>query len=93
MKMYPFSAKNHAHDIELIRNRRYILAQEALERKDFDTYDKMMDLYDEATEVLDSITSGMRGYSGVTMLTGPMLGKAKEMVFMAAELRAYKNHN
>lgn len=86
-KRYPFSAAKHAHDIELIANRSFNLAQEALDRGDLDEYEKLMARHDEAQEVLLAIQDGMQGWTGVTMLTGPMIGKAKDMAFAAANIR------
>ena len=87
MKMYPFSARKHAHDIELVKNRAYNMAYEASNLGDTDKADKCWDLYDRAIELLEAIQDGMQGWSGVTMLTGPMIGSAKEMVLIAAEIR------
>lgn len=86
-KRYPFSAKNHAHDIELVANRSYNLAQEALDRGDLDEYEKLMAKHDEANEVMLAIQDGMQGWTGITMLSGPMIGKAKVMVATAASIR------
>ena len=73
MKMYPFSARQHAHDIELVKN--YAFNNDNIP------------LFQEASELLTAIGAGMRGYTGVTMLSGPMIGRAKLMVAMAAEIR------
>ena len=86
-KMYPFSAKKHAHDIELVANRSFNLAYEARDRKDWDEEDRLIRIHDEAQEVLLAIQDGMQGWTGVTMLTGPMIGKAKQMVLAAAAIR------
>jgi hypothetical protein len=87
MTRYPFSAKKHAHDIELLANRSFNLAYEARDNGDLDEYDRLMSIHDEANEVLDAIMCGMQGWSGVTMLTGAMIGKAKEMVLIADNIR------
>lgn len=85
-KLYPFSAAKHAHDIELVANRTYNLAHEALDRKDYDAYDKYMELHEKADEVLLAVQSGMINFK-VSMLEGEMLGRAKEMVCIAATIR------
>ena len=86
-KMYPFSARKHAHDIELVANRSYNLAHEARERRDMDEEDRLWKIHEEANEVLLAIQEGMQGWSGITMLSGQMIGKAKQMVVAAAEIR------
>ena len=85
-KKYPFSADKHAHDIELVANRSFNLAQEALDRKDYDEYDRLMEMHEKADEVLMAIQSGMVNYK-VAMLDGETLGKAKEMVSIASAIR------
>ena len=85
-KKYPFSADKHAHDIELVANRSFNLAQEALERKDYDEYERLMELHEKADEVLMAVQSGMVNYK-VAMLDGETLGKAKEMVSIASAIR------
>lgn len=86
MKMYPFSAEKHAHDIELVANRAYNLAWECQEHGDDKGYIAYMELHDEANEVLQAIMDGMVSFT-VTMLSGKMIGKAKEMVIRATEIR------
>lgn len=87
MKMYPFSARKHAHDIELVKNRAYNMAYEASDMGDMEKANKLFDLHDEACEILIAIQDGMQGWTGVTMLSGYMIGRAKEMVLIAAEIR------
>ena len=88
-KKYPFSADKHAHDIELVANRTFNLAQDALERKDYEEYDKLIAIHEEADEVLLAVQSGMVNYK-VSMLDGETLGKAKKMVLIAADIREHK---
>lgn len=85
-KKYPFSADKHAHDIELVANRSYNLAQEALERQDYDEYERLMEMHEKADDVLLAIQSCMINYK-VAMLDGETLGKAKEMVSIASAIR------
>lgn len=87
MKMYPFSARKHAHDIELVKNSSYNQAMDASDAGDFDKANKLFDIHDKACELLIAIQDGMQGWTGVTMLNGPMIGRAKEMVLIAAEIR------
>lgn len=90
-KRYPFSAAKHAHDIELVRNRCYVLAYEAEMEGRQEEANKYWKIREEATEVSDAIFAGLDGWSGITMLSGPMIGKAKKFVFMAEELRDAMN--
>lgn len=90
-KMYKFSAKKHAHDIELVSNRCYNLAHDALDKNDFEEYESLIKKHHEADEVLLAIQDGMQGWTGITLLTGPMIGKAKEMVILADEIRCGLN--
>lgn len=85
-KKYPFSADKHAHDIELVSNRAYNLAQEALSDKRFDDYDKYIELHQSADEILLAIQSGMVNYK-VSMLDGETLNKANELVATAISIR------
>lgn len=87
MKMYPFSAQKHAHDIELVKNYAYNVANNAVDIGFVKEADKVFDLYNEACELLIAIQDGMQGYTGVTMLNGQMIGRAKEMVVMADNIR------
>ena len=49
-KKYPFSARKHAHDIELVANRSYNLWYEARERGDWDDCDRYWDIHEKAEE-------------------------------------------
>ena len=85
-KLYPFSADKHAHDIELVANRTYNLAQDALADKRYDDYDKLIEQHETADEVLLAIQSGMINYK-VAMLDGKTWAKANELVNTASAIR------
>ena len=91
-KKYPFSARKHAHDIELVANRSYNLWYEARERGDWDDCDRYWDIHEKAEELLLEIQKGMQGWSGVTMLSGQMIGRAKEYVLLASSIRDQLNY-
>lgn len=85
-KLYPFSAAKHAHDIELVANRTYNLAQDALQDNRYDDYDKLMEQHEIADEVSLAIQSGMVNHK-VAMLDGKMWAKANELVGNANAIR------
>ncbi len=85
-KLYPFSAAKHAHDIELVANRTYNLAQDALQDNRYDDYDKLMGQHEIADEVSLAIQSGMINHK-VAMLDGKTLAKAKELINNASAIR------
>lgn len=85
-KLYPFSADKHAHDIELVANRTFNLAQDALNDKRYDDYDRLMEQHEIADEVLLAIQSGMINHK-VAMLDGKTWAKANELVNNASAIR------
>lgn len=89
MKKYPFSAAKHAHDIELVKNRAFNLAHEALEAGNTAEYDRLMDIHDEARDVLSAVMTGLweNRSATVALLDGPMIGRAKELVVRGLAIR------
>lgn len=85
-KLYPFSARKHAHDIELAHNRTYNtftdmeLGETPMEP---DTYERLLKEYDEIGELLLAILGSTRG-DGIAWLTGPQIAAAKEISAWAA---------
>lgn len=87
MKKYPFSARKHAHDIELVANRSFNLAHDAEVAGDYARAERYLEIHTKAEKLLLSIMDGMQGYSGITMLAGEDIGLAKEYVFLAGNIR------
>lgn len=86
-KTYPFSANKYAHNIELVANRSYNLAQEALDDKRFDDYESYMSIHDQATDVIESIIWNTRGYDGIAWLPGKVFARAKELSLLGEVIR------
>ena len=90
-KMYPFSCKKHAHDIEFYANRLYntMCDMESGEiPMDKERYDWMYDLYyGELMELRDAVCYNTRD-GVVSYLTGNQIALAKKIVFWASEERA-----
>lgn len=89
-KLYPFSMEKHAHDIELVRNRakNRMYAMEGGEfPMDSKEYDFLEIQVKRLTELLLAVMDGSRD-GRISYITGPQIGFAKEVVFMAAEIRA-----
>ena len=91
IKTYPFSAAKHAHDIELYWNRMRNILDEMLTGEipmDSARYDAIEKAIEDP--VFKSLLSKI--YSAccrpVIYLTGPEIGKAKEIVAWASETRA-----
>lgn len=78
MKLYPFSARKHAHDLHLRRNVAYL----ALDKHP-DLADRLQDLIDR----LDSILIQACGCVPVIWLSGDDLALANESVAWAANYR------
>ena len=89
MKKYPFSAAMHAHDIELVKNRAFNLAHEALDAGNAEEYERLMDIHDDANEVLSAVMTGLweSGNGRIAWLDGPMIGRAKELVTRGLAIR------
>ncbi len=91
-KLYPFSMKKHAHDIEFRRNRVY---NEMRDFEDGDSkisgedYDKLYALHEELTELLLAVMDSPDGR--VAWLTGKQYGLAKETVTWAVNERCSRN--
>jgi hypothetical protein len=87
-KLYPFSARKHAHDIEFRRNR---VNNEINDMEfgrvpwDDETYNRMYGVFDALTELLEVI---MGSHAPIVQLTGAQIGLAKETVWWAQETRA-----
>jgi len=95
MKLYPFSAQKHAHDIEFMCNRtRNIMSEmESGEIKmDNAKYDYLETLFDALTDLLETIIGTCRD-GRTAYLTGKQIGLAKEVVLWAAEQRATTQYN
>ena len=57
-----------------------------------DEYDRLMKVHDDAENVLTAIMDNAISFS-VTMLPGPVLAKAREMVMIADSIRSYKTNS
>jgi len=89
MKLYPFSAHKHAHDIELVLNRakNTIGYMEMGEMPmDIKEHARLEKLVDTLGDVLSSIIGTCRD-GKIAYLSGSQIGLAKEAVMMAAEIR------
>lgn len=90
-KLYPFSTRKHAHDIEFYRNRLYNTMC-AMERGDMpmdgERYDRIYDFYNgELEELYDAVCFNTRD-GIVSYLTGKQIALAKQIVLWASETRA-----
>ena len=90
MKLYPFSAHKHAHDIEFMKNRCHNIISDMehgnIPWKDTE-YDQLSERIDALNDLLLAILSSCRD-GRIAYLTGPQIGLAKEAVLWAAETRA-----
>ena len=90
-KMYPFSTRKHAHDIEFYRNHLYntMCDMESGEiPMDTERYDRIYDLYyGELEELYDAVCYNSRD-GIVSYLTGKQIALAKQIVMWASEERA-----
>lgn len=92
-KMYPFSTRKHAHDIEFYRNRLHniMYSMESGEiPMDAEKFDKMYEFYNgELEELYNAVCFNTRD-GIVSYLTGKQIALAKKIVFWASEERASK---
>jgi len=86
MKKYYFSAAKNAHNIELVMNRAFNLAQDAAERGDRAEYMRLMEIHDDAQEVLSAVLNSMVG-PGVSLLDGRMFGRARDLSVRGVMIR------
>ena len=88
-KLYPFSVRKHAHDIELYHNRLYntICDMQSGEiPMDAARYDKIHNMfYGPLMELYEAMFNSRDGV--VVYLTGPQISLAKKVVFWAATYR------
>lgn len=91
-KLYPFSVRKHAHDIEYYHNHLYnvMRGMESGEiPMDADRYDRISDMYyGELQELYAMMFNSRDGYT--VLLTGKQIGLAKQIVLWASDSRA--NH-
>jgi len=95
MKLYPFSAQKHAHDIEFMRNRtRNIMSDMESGEITMDgaKYDYLETRFDALTDLLEAIIGTCRD-GRIAYLTGKQIGLAKEAVVWATEQRATTQYN
>lgn len=88
MKLYPFSVRKHAHDVEYRKNYVWCLMQDmetGYADWDEEAYEKMAALLDGLRDLLCAIYDSRDGK--VAYLTGPQIALAKETVLWAAEQR------
>lgn len=91
MKLYPFSVKKSAHDIEFYRNRLFCEIHDAEcgdIKVDIDGLKKLDKHYEEVTEILKAVLDSKDGK--VVYLTGPQIGLAKKISVWANEERISK---
>lgn len=88
IKLYPFSARKHAHDIEFRRNRVYNLLEDCATATEFneEQYDYLEKLAGRLDELLNA-TLGTQDNNGIAWLTGKQHALAKETALWAAEQR------
>lgn len=87
-KLYPFSVRKHAHDIELRNNRVWNTLRDMESGEiewDEKKYDTLTAHQEKVQELLDVILSSGNGY--VVYLTGEQIGLAKEIVAWASGVR------
>ena len=89
MKLYPFSAHKHAHDIEFRKNR---IANEVHDMEIGLTewndvwYERAQELLDNLRDLLSAVLGSCRD-GRIAYITGPQIALAKETVLWAAEQR------
>ena len=81
-KLYPFSARKHAHDIEFARNRTFNLLYDAQDTGTVEEMERLEKRYDELTDLLIAVMSSTDN-NQIAWLTGPQIAKAKEIVIWA----------
>lgn len=87
-KRYPFNAEKHAHDVELVKNRAKNLAYNIyMDGGDIKEAERLEKLAEEADELLGALFAGRKDWSGISWISGPMIGRAKWMVVLADEIR------
>lgn len=90
-KMYPFSTRKHAHDIEFYKNRLYNTMCDMENGEipwDGERYEKMYEFYfGELMELYDAVCFNTRD-GVVSYLTGKQIALAKQIVVWASETRA-----
>lgn len=89
MKMYPFSWRKHAHDLQFysdwLFNEMYDMMEGGTKPYNESLYDEMERRRDKITELQCAAYPDSRG---VTMFTGEQIGFAKECVIWANEERS-----
>lgn len=86
-KLYPFSMRKNAHNIELAFNRSYILMHDA----DMDGNRELAEKYEFIHEKISAVYSELLcyrpNYYGVIMISGKLFAAAKEISVLAEQIR------
>ena len=90
-KLYPFSTRKHAHDIEFYRNRLYntMRGMESGEiPMDGKRYDRIYNMYNGELEALYNAVCFNTNDGNISWLTGKQIALAKKIIIWASETRA-----
>lgn len=86
-KLYPFSLKKNQHNIELAYNRLFNLMRDAELEGDYVLAEKYEAAFERISNVYDEIMGYFPNCYGVIMIPGKLLSEAKEISFLAEQIR------